>query len=305
MKNIAETVSEMVQEVRDDKDEVKKDGYIIFYEEDSHAWYFTDKDDEVIASFVEADEDDIEQEHGSVDVESIKDDEEAKWVEAFLNEVDKDAAPNWLYHYQVDKDGVYKINRYYDYDHKVEPMGWVPSPEASELTESKEVEVKTIDASLLDIYLRLHNSSRYKVSKATNVEPSTFQRAANGKYENISTRIYLLIASALEKDVTKVFSEINKLNGELKLMQKSLAEDADIVYHTHSYITFRSSGSVMTNEEYTKDEINSDVINWLNMDDEDKDMYDDKFGKYVEDMFESDDEPYRSDEFGNKIMEEY
>ena len=69
---------------------------------------------------------------------------------------------------------------------------------------------------VLSYYLKINDVTANKVASDSGKSNTTLSRAVNGDYENISTRIYLMLAKSLNKLPQQVFYEVGQLNSCLE-----------------------------------------------------------------------------------------
>lgn len=131
---------------------------------------------------------------------------------------------------------------------------------------------------VLNYYLKINDVTANKVATDGGKSNTTLSRAINGDYENISTRIYLMLAKSLNKLPKRVFYEIGQLNSCLE----NLKDDPS--YHT--ILDCDSKGiwinpathTELSNTEYNLLILKESFADWL----ENIDQYRDEDWKFYE-----------------------
>lgn len=131
---------------------------------------------------------------------------------------------------------------------------------------------------VLSYYLKINDVTPNKVATDSGKNNTTLSRAVNGDYENISTRIYLMLAKSLNKLPQQVFYEIGQLNSCLE----NLKDDPN--YHTildcdgKGTWTNSETGTELNNEQYNLLILKESFSDWL----ENIDQYRDEDWKFYE-----------------------
>ena len=131
---------------------------------------------------------------------------------------------------------------------------------------------------ILNYYLKVNDITANKVATDSDKSNTTLLRAINGDYENISTRIYLMLAKSLNRLPERVFYEVGQLNSCLE----SLKNDSS--YHT--ILDFEEGGkwinpathTELSTEEYDLLILKESFADWL----ENIDQYRDEDWKFYE-----------------------
>ncbi|MFT9051707.1 hypothetical protein [Liquorilactobacillus nagelii] len=131
---------------------------------------------------------------------------------------------------------------------------------------------------VLDYYLKINDVTANKVASDSGKSNTTLSRAVNGDYENISTRIYLMLAKSLNKLPNRVFYEVEQLNSCLE----NLKDDSN--YHTildcdsKGIWTNPATHTELSNKEYNLLILKESFSDWL----ENIDQYRDEDWKFYE-----------------------
>lgn len=138
---------------------------------------------------------------------------------------------------------------------------------------------------VLDYYLKINDVTAYKVANDNGKSNTTLLRAVNGDYENISTRIYLMLARSLNKLPQQVFYEVGQLNSCLE----NLKDDPS--YHT--ILDFEKGGKWFN--PATRTELNNEQYNLL--------ILKESFSDWLENIDQYHDEDWKFYEVYNRFLE--
>lgn len=131
---------------------------------------------------------------------------------------------------------------------------------------------------VLSYYLKINGVTANKVATDNGKSNTTLLRAVNGDYENISTRIYLMLAKSLNKLPEIVFYEVNQLNDCLENLKNDsnckTILDNDIKGTWNNPATHAE----LTNTEYNLMILKESFSDWL----ENIDQYRDEDWKFYE-----------------------
>lgn len=138
---------------------------------------------------------------------------------------------------------------------------------------------------VLNYYLKINGVTANKVATDSGKSNTTLLRAVSGDYENISTRIYLMLAKSLNKLPERVFYEVNQLNGCLE----NLKNDSD--YKTILDNDIKGTwANPATHTELTNTEYNLMILK-------------ESFSDWLENIEQYHDEDWKFYEIYNKFLE--
>lgn len=131
---------------------------------------------------------------------------------------------------------------------------------------------------VLSFYLKINNITANKVASDSDKSNTTLSRAVNGDYENISTRIYLMLAKSLNRLPQQVFYEVGQLNSCLESLQDDQQYHTILDCDSKGTWTNSETGTELNNEQYNLLILKESFSDWL----ENIDQYRDEDWKFYE-----------------------
>lgn len=131
---------------------------------------------------------------------------------------------------------------------------------------------------VLDYYLKINNITANKVASDSGKSNTTLSRAVNGDYENISTRIYLMLAKSLNRLPQQVFYEVGQLNNCLENLKDDQQYKTVLDCDSKGVWTNPATHTELSNKEYNLLILKESFSDWL----ENIDQYRDEDWKFYE-----------------------
>lgn len=131
---------------------------------------------------------------------------------------------------------------------------------------------------VLNYYLKINDVTANKVATDSGKSNTTLLRAVNGCYENISTRIYLMLAKSLNKLPDRVFYEVNQLNDCLENLKNDSDYKTILGNNSKGTWTNPATHTELTNTEYNLMILKESFSDWL----ENIEQYHDEDWKFYE-----------------------
>jgi hypothetical protein len=131
---------------------------------------------------------------------------------------------------------------------------------------------------ILNYYLKVNDITANKVATDSGKSNTTLLRAINGDYENISTRIYLMLAKSLNRLPEKIFYEVNQLNDCLESLQDDQQYKTILDCDSKGTWVNPATHTELTNTEYNLMILKESFSDWL----ENIEQYHDEDWKFYE-----------------------
>lgn len=131
---------------------------------------------------------------------------------------------------------------------------------------------------VLNYYLKINDITANKVAADSGKSNTTLLRAINGDYENISTRIYLMLAKSLNRLPQHIFYEVNQLNDCLESLQDDQQYKTILDCDSKGVWVNPATHTELTNTEYNLMILKESFSDWL----ENIEQYHDEDWKFYE-----------------------
>lgn len=150
-----------------------------------------------------------------------------------------------------------------------------------------------------DIYLKSQGSNRNQVAEAAGLTASTLQTVANSKNgtDALSGKILKAIALTLKKSAGEVLDEM--ILAEKAISTLSSAKNYTFEPKKDHYWTF--DNTVLSDRSYLEMTVSESLSEWIGMDDEEREDWDNDFSQVAENYLETEDD-YRSSTKNGKVL---